>query len=154
MGTGWHRRDAVPERGQFLINATGNVTLPSTQIANLTITDNHGANGQGSFGNGFYDLLNYSGSLIGEAPQRHSAAQHGARRTTPWYSTIVGSPNELVLQITVLSLNWTGLSGGTGAANSSWDTVSTNWSNNARIILKREPTGHMTATSWRFGKSM
>ena len=40
-----------------LINVTGNLAPPSTQIANLNLN--------GSFGNGYYDLFNYQRTLTG-----------------------------------------------------------------------------------------
>ncbi len=48
-----------------LINVSGNLTLPSTQIANLNLLNNNNANGKGSIGSGYYDLFNYTGSLTG-----------------------------------------------------------------------------------------
>ena len=55
---------ASPGNGS-LINVSGNLTLPSTQIANLNLLNNNNANGKGSIGSGYYDLFNYTGSLTG-----------------------------------------------------------------------------------------
>jgi fibronectin-binding autotransporter adhesin len=111
-----------------LINVAGNLMLPSSQIANLNLVNNNNANGQGSLGNGFYDLFNYSGTLVGSPA---AAFGVGSGNKTWSFTTVAGSPNELILLISTLSLNWTGVSGGTGAADSGWNLTSTNWSNNA-----------------------
>ena len=107
---------------------TGNLTLPTTQIANLNLVNNLNANGQGSFGNGYYDLFNYSGNLTG-SPSTAFGLGTGAK--TYAYSTVsAGSINELILQVSVPALTWTGLNNGSGTADSGWNLTSTNWSNN------------------------
>ena len=111
-----------------LINVTGNVTLPSTQIASLNLLNNNNANGQGSISSGSYDLINYTGSLFG-SPLTAFGAGSGAKIYS--FSTVAGSPNELVANVTIFSFAWTGLTGGMGAADSNWTTAatSTNWAN-------------------------
>jgi fibronectin-binding autotransporter adhesin len=114
---------AAPGQGSLISNVT-NLTLPGSQIANLFLINNAGINGQGSLGSGWYDLINYTGALTGD-PATAFGTGSGAR--TYAYSVVAGSPNKLLLDIIVNTVTWTGQTGGSGAANSNWDTSSTNW---------------------------
>ena len=108
------------------INVNGNLTLPSFQISGFNILNNSNANGQGSLGSGYYDLFNYTGTLNGNPTQAFGSGS-GAKQYS--FSTVSGATNELLLQISILSLNWTGQDNGNGATDSAWNTTSTNWAN-------------------------
>jgi fibronectin-binding autotransporter adhesin len=110
-----------------LINLGGSLTLPTSPMG-FSLLNNNNSNGQGALGNGYYDVFNYFGTL-NVSPSTAFGTGSGAKS----YSfTIQGSnPSQLILQISIESLTWTGQVGGTGAASSSWDTMTTNWSNNA-----------------------
>ena len=105
-----------------LINVQGNVTLPSSGL-NLSLLTNSNLAGLGSLGNGYYDLINYTGTLTG-APSSAFAPVSG--RTFAFYV----QNNQLDMYVAIANLNWTGVNSA-GAANSSWDTTttSTNWAN-------------------------
>ena len=109
-----------------LINVNGNLTLPSYPIAGINLLNNNNANGLGSLGSGFYDLFNYTGSLNG-SPAVAFGSGTGAKVYS--FSTVTGATNQLVLQLSALSVNWTGQNNGNGSANSGWDTASMNWAN-------------------------
>jgi fibronectin-binding autotransporter adhesin len=97
-----------------VINVQGTLTLPASGL-NLSLLNNSGAGGLGSAGNGFYELFSY-GSLTGN-PSSAFPASIGAKQFT-YYNP----PGQIDVQVSILSLNWT------GSPSSSWDTAgSTNW---------------------------
>jgi fibronectin-binding autotransporter adhesin len=117
-----------------LLSSSGALTLPSSGLI-LNIADNGGAGGLGSVGAGLYEIMSFnsetgfvagtSGSstfTVGTAPGSL------AGRT---YTFSLGS-NQIDLQISAPNppLTWTGLDGGNGATDSTWDTTArTNWAN-------------------------
>ena len=84
------------------------------------------ANGQGSITSGSYDLINYTGSLFGSASTAFGAGS-GAKQFT--FTTVAGTPNELIANVVISSFAWTGLTGGSPDPNWTTSPASTNWAN-------------------------
>jgi fibronectin-binding autotransporter adhesin len=118
---------ATPGLGSA-ITVAGALNLPSSQIAALNLINNNNNGGQGSIGTGYYDLFNYYGALNGSAS---TAFGSGAGAKVYTFTNQGSNPSQLILQITIEALHWTGMTGGTGAADGGWNLTSTNWSNDA-----------------------
>ena len=111
-----------------LLTVQNTLTLPSAAGSlTLSLIDNANANGQGTLGNGYYELFTY-GTLIGNPTTAFAPA---AGKTYTFFTQTVGGVHQLDLQVSVLRLTWTGRTNGTGATDSTWNTTSVNWANNS-----------------------
>jgi len=111
-----------------LFTVQNTLTLPSAPGSlTLTLIDNANANGLGSLGNGYYELFTY-GTLVGNPTTAFAPA---TGKTYSFFTQTVGSVHELILQVSVQRLTWTGKTNGTGANDSAWNTTSTNWASNS-----------------------
>jgi hypothetical protein len=79
---------------------SGSLALPNSPTVGLNL--------YGSYGNGYYDLINYTGTPIAN-PSAAFGTGNGAE--TYAFSTLTtgGTNNELIVNVSVVSLNWTGL---------------------------------------------
>ena len=114
-----------------LVQVNGNLTLPGSGLK-INLSDNAGANGNGSIAAGMYDVMNYTGTLSGFVPASTFTVNTSplAGRTYTFSST--GGTNgqiDLVIGAAAASLTWTGAAG--TVSNSSWDTLgaANNWAN-------------------------
>ncbi|MEO8350085.1 MAG: autotransporter-associated beta strand repeat-containing protein, partial [Chthoniobacteraceae bacterium] len=98
-----------------LLDVQGGLTLNDGIV--FVPVSNGNANGQGSLGNGFYELISFTGTLTG-----FSASSF----TTPALGTYTFSSqnNRISVEVSgLLTLAWT------GATNGNWDTTTTNFAN-------------------------
>ncbi len=88
----------------------------------MNLIDNGGANSQGSLGNGYYELFSYTGTAISDAAA-NAAFNTPPGKTYIFSNQTVGSVNELLVQISVLQLAWS------GQVDGNWNTGTSNWVN-------------------------
>jgi autotransporter-associated beta strand protein len=122
-----------PGTGSF-INVMGNLTLNNG--INLQFADNANQGGQGSFGNGLYKLLAYSGTLSGFDAGTTFAGPLGHAYT---FSSTAPTAGEIRVLVSTAGLSWTGRDGGNGTANSAWNTAAPNWANGATAAAYADP---------------
>ena len=112
-----------------LINVTGVLSpaMSGATAVNLTYT---------TLSRGTYDLLGASSGLT-------STAGFTLNTSAPAGYTwqLVAQSNQLDLVVTT-PLLWTGQTGGTGAANPSWDTTSTNWAGGSPLASTAYSNGN------------
>lgn len=116
------------------ISVNGNLTLPSSGYININLTDNAGANGQGTAGAGYYELMSYSGTLNNFNANDFNIISRPAALNGD-VVTFINQNNQIDVEFTVpsASLTYTGAGGGV------WDNSTVSWANGTTATTYADP---------------
>jgi autotransporter-associated beta strand protein len=101
-----------------LVQVNGNLTFNGAETVNVV--------NLGTVGGGTYEIFGFTGTLTNNATFTINPANVPAGATTSIVTPATGAPaGEVLLNIALPAIKWTGAAGTSGAGN--WDTTSANW---------------------------